>query len=100
LSQMTMNRLISGSVTLVSNLSVNDTLNLTNGVVELGTSTLTANGLVSRTKGWIVGNEQRSITCANTCPPLTFDVGTLNGYSPVSTVLRSEEHTSEPQSHS
>jgi hypothetical protein len=87
LSQMTINRLISGSVALGSNLSVDGTLNLTNGVVETGTSTLNANGLVSRTNGWIIGNEQRSITCANTCPTLTFDVGTPNGYSPVSEVL-------------
>ena len=87
LSQMTMNRLSSGSVTLGNDLSVNDTLNLFHGVVDMGTFTLTANGAVSRTTGWIIGNEQRFHTCLTTTCPLTFDVGTANGYSPVSEVL-------------
>src|SRR5207248_6535618 len=88
LSVLTMNRTSSGSVTLGNNLLVDDTVNLTNGVVDMGAFTLTTNGNVARGSGWIIGNEQRYFACPN--PPLgttcsvTFDVGTTNGYSPVS----------------
>src|SRR5207248_3319580 len=73
------------------NLLVDDTVNLTNGVVDMGAFTLTTNGNVARGSGWIIGNEQRYFACPN--PPLgttcsvTFDVGTTNGYSPVSEVM-------------
>jgi CSLREA domain-containing protein len=88
LSELKMDRVLpSGSVTLGNDLTVNDTLLLTNGVVKMGAFTLTINGAVNRFDGYIIGNEQRFITCANTCPGLTFDVGTLNGYSPVNAFL-------------
>src|SRR5207302_3647645 len=46
LSQLTMNRTSSGSVTLANDLLVDDALNLTNGVISMGTFTLTTNGNV------------------------------------------------------
>jgi CSLREA domain-containing protein len=73
------NRSGPGSVTLGNDLTVGGTTTLADGVVDMGTFTLTVNG-VSRTNGWIIGNEQRTFAAAG---PLPFDVGTANGYSPV-----------------
>jgi len=88
LSQLKMDRVLpSGSVTLGNDLMVDDVLLLTSGVVNMGSFTLTINGIVNRSAGYIIGNEQRSFTCLTTTCPLTFDVGTANGYSPVSEVL-------------
>jgi CSLREA domain-containing protein len=88
LSQLKMDRAFpTGSVTLGNDLMVGNTLLLTNGVVNMGSFTLTANGAVNRIDGYIIGNEQRFINCLTTNCPLTFDVGTVNGYSPVSEVL-------------
>ena len=67
LSQLTMNRGSSGSVKLGNSLLVDDTVNLTNGVVNMDTFTLTINGNVARGSGWIVGNEQRFFRCSTSC---------------------------------
>src|SRR5207302_670372 len=67
LSQLTMNRTSSGSVTLANDLLV-DALNLTNGVISMGTFTLTTNGNVTRSSGYIIGNQQRYFSCP--IPPL------------------------------
>jgi CSLREA domain-containing protein len=91
LSQMTISRASSGSVTLGNNLLVDDTINLTNGVVDMDTFTLTINGIVARGSGYIIGNEQRSFSCSTSCT-VPFDVGTANGYSPISEVI----HVSSP----
>jgi len=91
LSQMTISRASSGSVTLGNDLLVHDTINLTNGVVDMDTFTLTINGIVARGSGYIIGNEQRSFSCSTSCT-VPFDVGTANGYSPISEAI----HVSSP----
>ena len=82
LSAMTMARTSSGSVTLGNDLLIGGGLALTDGVVNMGSNTLTLNGSVSRTNGYIIGNEQRNFSCSTNCS-FTWDVGTSNGYSPV-----------------
>lgn len=83
LSSMTMNRTSSGSAIFGNNMSVGS-VTLTNGVVNMGSFTLSITGAVSRTGGWIIGNEQLTRSCSSGpgCA-FTFDVGTANGYSPV-----------------
>ena len=80
---MTVNRTSSGSVTLGNDLTVGGVTTLTDGKVDMGTFTLTLNGSVSRTSGYINGNEQRNFACSAGSCSRTFDVGTANGYSPV-----------------
>jgi uncharacterized repeat protein (TIGR01451 family)/CSLREA domain-containing protein len=88
LFELTMARTGSGSsVTIGNDLLVDDFLNLTDGIVDMGTFTLTTNApTVSRTKGWVIGNLKRFFTCGTSCT-IPFDVGTANGYSPVSEVF-------------
>ena len=86
LSVFTVARTTSGSVTLGNELLVDVAMNLTSGIVNMGTFTLTLNGNVTRGSGYIIGNEQRFFSCSTSCSP-TFDVGTANGYSPVSEVI-------------
>jgi CSLREA domain-containing protein len=84
LSVLTMNRTSSGSVKFGNDLLVDDALNLTNGTVDMGSFMLTTNAPnVSRTNGWIIGKERRFFGCNTSCT-IPFDVGTGNGYSPVS----------------
>src|SRR5439155_9528932 len=64
LSSMTVNRTSSGSVTLGNDLTVGGVTTLTDGKVDMGTFTLTLNGSVSRTSGYINGNEQRNFACS------------------------------------
>jgi CSLREA domain-containing protein len=80
---LTINRTgANGSVAFDSPLLVNAALNLTNGIVGMGANTLTvgSSGTVTRNTGYIVGAEQKNFI--NTTS-FTFDVGTLNGYTPV-----------------
>src|SRR5439155_13663244 len=97
LSTLTVNRTgASASVTLGSNLTVGGTTTLTNGVVNMGTFTLTTNGNVTSSSGYIIGNEQRFFGCNTSCS-ITFDVGTANGYSPVSEVIHVNANTTYQQ---
>src|SRR5581483_506706 len=75
LSSMTMNRTSSGSAIFGNNMSVGS-VTLTNGVVNMGSFTLSITGAVSRTGGWIIGNEQLTRSCSSGpgCA-FTFDVG-------------------------
>jgi len=86
LKSLSVNRTSSGKVTLGSNLTIGDasvgSLTLTNGIVDVGSNTLSlaAFPAITRTNGYVNGNLQK--TFANT-GPFTFTVGTANGYSPV-----------------
>jgi len=85
LSQLAISRpLPSGSATLGNDLQVNTAV-LTNGTVNTDGFTLSINSNVTRTSGYIIGNEQRSFSCSGLSTPcvVTFDVGTANAYSPV-----------------
>jgi uncharacterized repeat protein (TIGR01451 family)/CSLREA domain-containing protein len=92
LSVFTVARTTSGSVTLGNELLVDDTLNLTSGVVNMQSFTLTLNGNVTRGNGYIIGNERRFFGCNTSCS-ITFDVGTANGYSPVSELINLNANT-------
>jgi hypothetical protein len=68
--------------TLLNNLMVDNTLTLTSGNVSTGSNTLTigGSGSVSRTSGYIIGNLKRVYSSTGS---KVFDLGTANGYSPV-----------------
>ena len=73
----------SNTVTLASDLDLSNasSLNLTNGTITTGANKVNlGNSLVTRTGGHVIGNLQRGFTAAGA---KTFDVGTANGYSPV-----------------
>jgi uncharacterized repeat protein (TIGR01451 family) len=59
----------------------NGILTLTNGIVDMGTQTLTLNpnATISRTSGYVIGNLKKNFGATG---PFTFEVGTANGYSP------------------
>ncbi len=71
-------------ITLGSNLTLNSgtTLTLTQGNITTGSNTvsLPANGTVSRTSGHVIGNFKKAYSASAS---KTFEVGTANGYSPV-----------------
>jgi CSLREA domain-containing protein len=80
LSRIEVARTSSGSVTLGNDLTVGTNLILTDGIVNMGTFTLTAGGTVSQTNGYVIGNVLRDFPGAGS---FTFPVGTADGYSPV-----------------
>jgi len=96
LDALTINRTSSGSMSFGNDMAIGTSLTLTNGVVDMGAFTLTTNGSVARTNGWIIGNEQRFFLC-NTICTIPFDVGTTNGYSPVSEVFHPNANTTYHQ---
>src|ERR1051326_1645221 len=69
-------------ITLGANETVNATLTLTSGNVTTGSNTLSigGSGSVTHTSGHIIGNLKRTYSATGSKP---FDVGTANGYSPV-----------------
>jgi hypothetical protein len=71
-----------GGVTLSSNMSVNALLTLTSGIVTTNANTLSLAAVATRSRigGYIIGNEKKSFGGNGS---FTFDVGTLNAYSPV-----------------
>ncbi|MDT7541848.1 MAG: hypothetical protein QOE33_1752 [Acidobacteriota bacterium] len=82
LNNLTVNRTTaSGNVSLGTGVTVNGALTLTAGTVTTGANTLTLNNAATatRTAGYIIGTEQKSTNGGS----FTFDVGTLNGYTPV-----------------
>ncbi|MGE5499049.1 MAG: choice-of-anchor D domain-containing protein, partial [Syntrophothermus sp.] len=72
-----------GTVTLTNDLTV-DSLNLALGNVATGAKKLTISptGGVLRTNGYVIGNLVKSVAAGAAAP--VFEVGTANGYSPVS----------------
>jgi DNA/RNA endonuclease G (NUC1) len=69
-------------ISLQKDITINGSLVLTSGNITATSNTLTisSTGAVSRTSGHIIGNLQRGFPGAGS---KTFDVGTANGYSPV-----------------
>ena len=72
------------NVTLASNLTLSGTLALTSGNIVTGANTLGLTGTASATSGssssYVIGNLKRTFAAASS---KIFDVGTANGYSPV-----------------
>ncbi len=70
-------------ITLLSNVDIrNGTLNLTSGNITTGANRLfiSAPATVTRTSGHVIGNLRKGFLAPGT---KTFEVGTANGYSPV-----------------
>lgn len=72
----------SSGVTLTNSTSVDGTLTLTSGNITTGSDTLTigSSGSVSRSSGHVIGSLKKSLSSGTA----TFEVGTSNGYTPVS----------------
>jgi hypothetical protein len=72
----------SSGVTLHASRTVNGTLTLTAGNISTSSNTLAIGsaGTVSRTSGYVIGNLQQTFSSTGS---KKFDVGTANGYSPV-----------------
>jgi len=73
---------VSSDLWVGCNIVVNGTLTLTSGNIRTGSDTLTvaSTGSVSRTSGHVIGNLAKAY---GTTGSKTFEVGTANGYSPV-----------------
>gem|GEM_PF-1794353 len=80
LNNLTINT--TAGVALAGSLVVNGTLTLANGALTTSSNTLTVAGAgaVARTSGWVIGTLARNYSSAGS---KIFDVGTANGYSPV-----------------
>ncbi|MBK7094712.1 MAG: putative metal-binding motif-containing protein [Saprospiraceae bacterium] len=74
----------SGNLVLNNNITVAQTLTLTNGIISTGTNKviITSTGSVARTNGWVYGNLQKYIPGGN--PTKLFEVGGLasGSYNP------------------
>jgi hypothetical protein len=79
----------SGIPSLLSDITVNGALTLTNGILTTGTykAISPSTGSVSRTNGWVNGNLQKYATTGATS--LTFEVGDATVYAPITTVFAS-----------
>jgi HYDIN/CFA65/VesB family protein/type IX secretion system substrate protein len=75
-------------VVLGSSATVNGTLALTNGTLSPGSFTLTANGSVTRSTGYVNGALARAVGSGGT-PTVDFFVGTGARYTPVSVAFNS-----------
>jgi hypothetical protein len=73
----------SNGATLDSNLTINGTLTLTNGIITAPNDTLfiSSTGSVARTNGYIDGNLKKYFSAANNSH--VFEVGTSSSYLPV-----------------
>jgi CSLREA domain-containing protein len=81
LFELTMDRSSSGTAVFGNDMSVGSNLGLTNGTVDMGAFTLDiGNSSVSRSNGYVIGNLKKNFPAQGS---KTFEVGTLNGYSPV-----------------
>lgn len=71
-------------LSITKNITVKGTLKLDNGIVSTGENVLIVaqGGNVSRTNGYVLGTLQKYIP-QGASVPITFEIGTSNGYSPV-----------------
>ena len=76
-----------GQKSLADDVIVNDTLTLNSGNLLAGTNTLTLGSASTmvRTSEYIIGNLAKNISTGPTSS--TFEIGTANGYSPVTVVF-------------
>ncbi len=74
-----------GAALSLTNLTVNGTLTLTTGTITTTTNKviIPTAGSVSRTNGYVIGNLQKAVA-SGAGVARTFEVGTTNGYNPVS----------------
>ncbi|HMS42536.1 MAG TPA: hypothetical protein PKE69_20070, partial [Pyrinomonadaceae bacterium] len=70
--------------------SVDGTLNLTNGILNIGANALYSsdNATAVRTNGYITGTVVKNFNVAG-LPAFTFPIGTANGYAPVTVQITS-----------
>lgn len=75
--------IVDGSINLSDNRTVNGTLTLAGGNINTNSNTLAigGSGTVLRTSGHVIGNLRKSLSGSQ--DNKTFEVGTANGYSPV-----------------
>ena len=95
LQNLTMNRTGgSGSVTLGSPLTINGALTLTNGIINTGSNlfTLTDTATATRTAGYVIGTYKKIYAETGS---FTYDVGTANGYSPLTANVTGLNGTSD-----
>lgn len=87
-NNLTVNK-TSGIPSLLSDITVNGTLTLTNGVLTTGTykAISPSSGSVSRTGGWVNGNLQKY--CATGATSRTFEVGDATVYAPITAAFAS-----------
>ncbi|MFI5253384.1 MAG: beta strand repeat-containing protein, partial [Bacteroidota bacterium] len=79
LTNLTVNN--TNGVTLNSSPAISGALTLTNGAINTGSNTLTANGTVSRTSGFVAGNFQKPVATGPTS--ITYEIGSGTSYTPV-----------------
>lgn len=74
----------SSSLSLNNDITVNQTLTLSNGTINTNTNKviIASTGSVSRTNGWVNGNLEQYINTGATSK--TFDIGSSNEYTPCS----------------
>jgi fibronectin-binding autotransporter adhesin len=84
---LTINR--GAGVSIGSDLTISTALNLTNGVVNMGSNTMiiTSGATVARTSGWINGNLRKNIATGG--PTRTYEVGDATNYTPATLVFTS-----------
>lgn len=76
-----------GNVVLNNNMTVNQTLTMTNGLIVTGIANkVVANSTVSRTNGWVAGNMQKPRTGAGSA---TYEIGGTDAYRPVGVTFSS-----------
>jgi autotransporter-associated beta strand protein len=95
LQNLTMNRTGgAGSVTLGSPLTIGGTLTLTSGIINMGSNTLTLTdtATAARTAGYVTGNYKKIYSATGS---FTYDVGTANGYSPLTANVTNLNGTSD-----
>ncbi|MEA2176425.1 MAG: hypothetical protein QOD00_4017, partial [Blastocatellia bacterium] len=95
LQNLTMNRTGgAGSVTLGSPLTINGALTLKSGIINMGSNTLTLTNTATaaRTAGYVTGNYKKIYSATGN---FTYDVGTANGYSPLTANVTNLNGTSD-----
>ena len=70
-----------------TDITVGGTLTFTAGNINTGGYKLIANGTISRTSGHVIGTLQRPVSAGS--PTVNYELGTADGYAPVSLVFAS-----------